>query len=90
MIRLLFFGGFGVFAISSLVGIGYGLRAAGHRSPDAPHRRLVALNHLNAAWFRDQLSPAGLHYRQHALRCAWIMWVSVAVMLVLGVLGSTK
>jgi hypothetical protein len=54
--------------VCAFIGSYYGIRAAGHRSPDAPRRWMVVLNRWNAAWFADQLDEIGLAYRRRMLK----------------------
>jgi hypothetical protein len=80
-------GAFLLYAISLLIGMYFGLRAAAHLRPDRPYRRL---NRYSLAWFRDQLSPVGLQYRARAMRFARIMWASLAAIIVFGMLFSVS
>jgi hypothetical protein len=92
MTRSLLFAGaaiaFPTYAISMIIGMYYGIRAASHRSPDAPYRWLVAANRFNAAWFTDQLSPTGLRYRERAMWAGRVMCASGAALLIFALLTS--
>jgi hypothetical protein len=76
---------FGMYVVCLVVGVSYGIRASGHLLPNAPSRRV---GRFNRPWFKDQLTPTGLHYREKALCWGKAAIAAVVAFFLLGLLSS--
>jgi hypothetical protein len=76
---------FGLYVVCLVVGAYYGLRASAHLLADAPHRHV---GHYSRAWFKDQLTPTGLQYREKALCWGGAAICALAAFVVLGLASN--